>query len=571
MSRRIRRGWPWLLLLALLACGSAAAQDRVRAWLDRDRIAFGETATLNVETTGPGVDVPDWTPLDRNFETSGHTSRRQVELVNGRRSERTLYAVALRPRREGVLTVPALRLGNATTAPLQLSVAPARIAAAHDGAPAFIESEVDAQSPYVQQAVGYTLRLYYAAQLVSGQLDQPLPDGATLQRVGSDVQYQRDIGGTRYQVLERRFLLVPERSGPLTVPGARFEGRGIGGGGMFGDMLDRSPFSRGPRRLDANGPPSVLDVQPIPAGAPQPWLPLYGVDGRWLDAPDTAGVGQATTLVAEVRYDGSTAAPLPELVLPDVDGAQVFPEPAEFDETFDNGRPQVLLRRRFSIVPSHAGPLRIAGPRIDWWDARAGIARTTALPMVTLDVAPGSGSADMPAVDTRPAARGPDSVAADAGGGAWRGGRIALPVLACIPLLVAGLWLWAGLRRRRPTAMPSVAADAAASSPYSPTSPPVAPHRALLQLLQTGGQDEVSAALRALTSPPAPSIDALRARLRDPQQRAALDQWQQARWAGGDVVAARARLRAAFRDGADLAAAAAPVLQAGLPPLYPQR
>src|SRR3546814_2150935 len=86
--------------------------------------------------------------------------------------------------------------------------------------------QVDDDDPYVQQSVGYTLRLYYATPLVSGQLDQATPDGASLQRVGSDLQYTRLVGGKRYTVVERRFLLVPERSGPLTIPGARFSGRG---------------------------------------------------------------------------------------------------------------------------------------------------------------------------------------------------------------------------------------------------------------------------------------------------------------------------------------------------------
>src|SRR3546814_7412236 len=55
----------------------------------------------------------------------------------------------------------------------------------------FIEAQIDDEDPYVQQSVGYTLRLYYDTPLVSGQLDQATPDGASLQRVGSDLQYTR--------------------------------------------------------------------------------------------------------------------------------------------------------------------------------------------------------------------------------------------------------------------------------------------------------------------------------------------------------------------------------------------
>src|SRR3546814_6863687 len=71
---------------------------------------------------------------------------------------------------------------------------------ARAGSAAFIEAQIDDEDPYVQQSVGYTLRLYYDTPLVSGQLDQATPDGASLQRVGSDLQYTRLVGGKRYTV-----------------------------------------------------------------------------------------------------------------------------------------------------------------------------------------------------------------------------------------------------------------------------------------------------------------------------------------------------------------------------------
>src|SRR5690606_17254443 len=145
--------------------------------------------------------------------------------------------------------------------PLTLHVSAAAPAPARAGGVVFIEAEADATSPYVQQAVGYTVRLYYATSLISGQLDQDPPEGATLQRVGEDMQYQREIAGRRYTVVERRYLLIPERSGALTIPGARFRGQGMGG--FFDDL-----FGDGRRELNARGPSQALQVRPVPANAP---------------------------------------------------------------------------------------------------------------------------------------------------------------------------------------------------------------------------------------------------------------------------------------------------------------
>jgi hypothetical protein len=385
MSGRAWRHVAWLILLCPLL-----AQAQTRAWLDRDRIESGETVTLNIETDQAGVAAPDYAPLEAEFVLSGHSSRRSHELVNGQRRSRSLFGVALAPRREGVLTVPALRVGNATTGPLSLTVLPGSTAPARAGQPAFIEAEPDSREPYVQQSIGYVLRLYYATPLVSGQLDQPVPEGASLQRIGSDLQYTRDVAGRRYTVVERRFQLVPERSGTLTVPAAHFEGRGVGG--FFDDM-----FGSTRRELRATGPVQTLQVRPMPDDAPQPWLPVHALDLRYLEAPQAVRAGEAANVVVEAVLDGGTGTQLPALELRAGDGAQVFAEPAQIDESFDNGRLRSRVVRRFSVVPARAGPLQVSAPRLAWWDVGAGIARTATLPDLSWQVAGGdAGSTALP-------------------------------------------------------------------------------------------------------------------------------------------------------------------------------
>ena len=543
MSLHIARALACALVLSF-AAGLTSAHAATRAWLDRDRIEVGETTTLNIETDQAGARMPDFDALLPDFVLSAHSSSRGTDQVNGQLRERVLFAVALKPRREGLVTVPALRVGTESTGPLQLTVTPASTAPARAGEPVFIEGEADSQSPYVQQSVGYTLRLYYATPLVSGQLDQPEPDGAAIQRIGSDLQYTRELGGQRYTVVERRFLIVPERSGTLTIPGARFEGTGVGG--YFDDL-----FGSGRRALQANGPPRILDVRPLPDGAPQPWLPLHGLELRYVATPQQARAGEAATIDVELVADGAAASQLPELVLPPVEGAQVFPEPAQVDESFERGRLRTKVTRRFSLVPVGEGRLHVPGPRMTWWDVRAGVVRTASLPALELEVAAGSAApaALMPEDAARPAAvRSP---------GAW----------PWVALGFALLWLatlaWA-LRRMRPGDAP------AAQRQPLPAEPATSP-RALQRVLATGDPSEVEQALCALATPPATSLEALSQRIADPRQRDALLRLQQARWADGDIAEARRALREAFAQGPAWSGGAAPAVPAQtlLPPLYP--
>src|SRR3546814_1690208 len=83
-----------LALLPLLAPQAQAQQ--VRAWLDRDRIALGETATLNIEVEGTAPEGPDYSPLLGDFRLTGHTSRRSFEVEHGKGSARTLFGVQAR-------------------------------------------------------------------------------------------------------------------------------------------------------------------------------------------------------------------------------------------------------------------------------------------------------------------------------------------------------------------------------------------------------------------------------------------------------------------------------------------
>ena len=538
-----------VLLLMLLLAPTAAAQTR--AWLDRDRINANETVTLNIKTDG--MARPDYDPLLRDFAISERSSRTEMDNTG----VHSLFAVALRPRRAGSLVVPALRVGSARTQPVALQVdAVSAPAPSRAGDTVFLESEPDDPNPYVQQTVGWVVRLYSAAPLVSGELEQPPADGASMQQIGEDVRYSRDVAGRRYIVIERRYQLIPEHGGTVTVPGARFEGRGAGG---FFDEL----FGDRGGALSAQAPTRVLQVHSMPVNAPQPWLPLRNLQLRYASAPRELRAGSAGTVVIEATADGATAAQMPELQLPPMDGVQAFPEPVQADETFRDGRPRVKLTRRFSLVPSREGTVTLSGLRIGWWDVASGTSRTASLPPLSWQVgaaAQGGSTTAAATPDSTIAPTGPVARLSAATGGANRGWVLAT-------LLFAALWLvtlvWALHHRAHPPAATKSATPA--PDPASAANP-----EALRRALATGDFAEVAQTLCALAQPPTQDVDALLTRIADPLQRAALEALQRARWGGGDGVAAREQLRRAFAHGPKWHAMDNPA-PSPLPPLYPAR
>ena len=556
------------LCAALLAL-PASAQPRV--WLDRDRIALDETVMLSIEmdiTRTPGL--PNIVDLSRDFRVVDQQVQNQVAWANGALTALLTMQVTLAPLREGQIEIGSLWSGRDATAPLRLTVLPPRYpqdapepapVAAAQGQPIFIETQSSTQTPYVQQTVGYTLRLYYlSGSMVDGRLDQDLPKGANLQKVGDDLNTKARIGDQDYTVVERRYLLIPERSGTLTVPPARFLGRSLG---LFDSIFDTN---RPELRLASD--PIAMRVKPIPAAAVQPWLPLGGLRMRYLEAPQSMRVGESATIVVEMVADGAIAAQLPALTLQAGKDAQVFAEPPQVDDRFQQGQPQANIIRRFSILPTREGTLRISALRIDWWDTQAGIARVASLPDLSIPVAPGAAGTAAP-----PKSPGADT-AANALSNGWRSwmpnGRWLWTGLALLLLWVGALafaWrLWATRGKPDPVVAPASAASAQVHAPLSR-----ADAQTLTLALTRGNVSDIARTLCAMSTPVATDLDAVRARLADPAQRAAVDALQRTRWGDGDTAPTLAALRAAFASGPRWRTPtvhAKPVL---LPPLYPER
>jgi hypothetical protein len=293
-----------VLLAASLLAGTLPAATR--AWLNQNTVALGEPVTLSIETDQGSV-KPDLTPLRGNFSVGRQSSSRQVQMSNGSITARSVFEVLLVPLQAGELTLPALSVGAETTSPLRLSVTAAASTSTSTTTTqgdevAFVRTLVDDRHPYVQQNVGVTVQLYYTRQLASGELVLDAPAGSTLLRIGDDVKSEQQVNGRAYQVIERHFLLVADRSGPLLLPGARFAGQAVGG--MFDDF-----FGHALDDIRASSAGTELQVRPRPPASPQPWLPLRALQWRYSARGDPGPVcgvaGIAGRRCAGIRRTGA--------------------------------------------------------------------------------------------------------------------------------------------------------------------------------------------------------------------------------------------------------------------------
>ena len=548
--------------LCLLASANLCAAPR--AWLQPGRIALGETATLNVESESATAGKPDFGALESDFDLRGQSSSTQLGIVNGRAEARSTFSVVLEPRAVGVFTIPSLKIGGGSTEPISLTVVPATKGSAQRGDLIYFESELSTHDPYVQQAVTYTVRLYYAIPLVEGGVDVRPPDNGSLKQIGEDSTSERTIGGQQYNVLERRYLLTPEKSGPMSLPAPRFQGRArrSGGIGFFADVVAVSQV----------GQAEQLTVRPQPAGAPRPWLVANSLALTRGDVAREVRAGEPLILELTLAASGVRATQLPDLSLPGIPDAQVFPEPQQVKDAIVDGQPLATATRRFAVVAAQTGTLRLPEVRVNYWNATNDQAGTASLPALAIEVTPGAGIPASPIFPTPGApAKETHATVADTNhdvpteAPTLRLWQSLTAVLALAFSLSLG-WGWQRGRRHGPVQVGPQQPDGAAL----PSAPKV------LRLALDGGDLRVIGdALRHTTSPPCATVGALKSRLDDPAQRAAIDALESSLWGagrnGGADEGTLETLRQAFRQGPRVAPASSADTKSGLAPLYPQR
>lgn len=391
-----------IVAAAALAHGGARAQE-LDVRLDRNPIQDDETVRLIVEAdSSVGALQPDVAPLRRDFEVLGQSTSTHVTIENGTRQVRTEWMIELVPRRPGRFTIGPLRVGSMVSPAVDLEVLPSSSATARSERDVFLEVAVTPRELYVQSQLVCVLRIYRAAEFLEAKLSDFDPAGAVTHRLGNDSTYNKVIDGRRYRIIERRFAVFPQASGPLTLPAFGLEARVAepGAASTMGRL-----FGEG-RRMRLSTQPVDVVVKPRPAAAATPWLPARAIvlSEEWPEDPPRLVAGEPVTWTLRLGATGLTGEQLPPIELPDFAGARVYPDqPSVTTHT----SPQAVHGeriRRVALVPGAAGTLTIPELRVEWWDVETDAPRTAAIPARTISVAPApvSSAAPRPALADPP-------------------------------------------------------------------------------------------------------------------------------------------------------------------------
>lgn len=387
-----------LLMLALALPGWAGLTARI----DRAQLQQGESFQLVIKKSGRYNGTgPDLTPLERDFEVLGSSRNSQINYTNGELNAFTQWSISLAPKRAGTLNLPAIELDGERTPsfPVQVGVAATppkgSQGAAKGGEELFLELEVGPERPYLQAQITYKLRILRTIDLHEASLIDPEVEGALVERLGDDLTYTADRDGRRYQVIERRYAIFPQRSGLLKIVGPVLNAE-IPDRGRWRDSFS-GIFTR-TRPVQIKAPNRTLEVRP--AQGDGPWLPAQGVTLREEWSPEGAQwrVGDPVTRILTLEARGLTGAHLPTLHVDPEGEVSGYPDQPAIETGLDGDRLSGRRVERIALVPNRPGPFTLPEIRVRWWDTEAERARVATLAARTIQVAVAEGAAMPPPV-----------------------------------------------------------------------------------------------------------------------------------------------------------------------------
>ena len=372
-----------LLLLTLCLSSQVQAATQLKASVDKNPAMYGEAIMLQLQLDEK-VDAGaiDFASLEADFRVTGPSVSQSMQIVNGQSSQSTSWQLSLYPRRTGTLTIPAFQIGALSSDPISLEVQPASQASGK-GAELFLQNTFSNESVHVQQMLYYEIKIYFKGELQRGNLSQPELAGADVEQVGKDIENSEIVNGERYQTITRRYSVIPQKSGSLTLNPPFFNG----------EMIDRDNsrydyFAR-TKAVSAEGQPLTLQVKPIPDGQQQNWLAseLVALSEEWTPTGDQLVQGEPVTRTITLTALDLADNQLPDLQLGSVAGAKIYPEQPQSRKAERKGR--IVAQKVFSyaIIADKAGSLTLPEVRVRWWNTKTNQPDEAVLSAVTLQVA----------------------------------------------------------------------------------------------------------------------------------------------------------------------------------------
>ncbi|MCF6193032.1 MAG: BatD family protein [Kangiellaceae bacterium] len=379
------------LIIFGLSFFSANSFAKITQSIDRTNIHAGESFLLTLQVDEDTGAEPDLSLIPKAFTIVSNSQYQNMSFINGVSSVTKGWKIKLSTLKTGKMVIPSITIGKHKSKAIELFIKDTsdRIDIAGQKKAIYLETSVDLKEVYVQQQIIFVVRLYRAINTHYARLTEPTAGDSIIEKLGDDVQFDKNIDNTRYVVTERRYAIFPQQSGKLEIDSVNFTAD-------INDSSSRSNrrFLSTTRPISVNSKSIDITVLPQPANTAQPWMPASDVvlADKWSNGNQQLTVGEPVTWTILLYAQGLSESQLPEVKIPKVDGLQFYPDTAQKERQIND---QGILGQRIekiAVIPSKVGTVTIPEVKVKWWDSSAKKEKTATLTAKTFTVIAGASS-----------------------------------------------------------------------------------------------------------------------------------------------------------------------------------
>lgn len=408
-----------LTLMFLIGLSSQAQAQNLLATVNRTDIPVGETFLLTLTYDGSKTsNSPDLANLEQDFKVYSVSNALQTSFVNGQMSQKQQWQIALMPKTTGNISIPAIKLGQVESNPINLNIVEATSAnptpdtADNNKLKFSMNGKISNDNPYVQQQVNYTLTLYDTGGLEGNEptfLDNAQNDWI-IKKLSEPMITTKIINGKTIREIIFEYALFPQKSGKLVVPSVQFNGyylskaRGaydpfeeVFGGNMnagfgFSDMF----ATRTPLVLKTK--PIEIEVKPIALNNNGNWwLPSTEVSlfASFEPSKPTFRVGEAVNRTIYLKALGVIDSQLPNIKFSQVEGLKQYPEKALTENKVEDGELVSIKKISNVYIPNKEGRISLPEISVDWFNVKTNRIEKSTLPALNINVLPSNNTTQL--------------------------------------------------------------------------------------------------------------------------------------------------------------------------------
>ncbi len=384
-----------LLFFSILATAIAQAAN-ITVTTSRNPVAMDSSFHLIYEADSSVDDDPDFSPVYKEFDVLSSSQSTNMRSINGNWSLKKTWDLSLISKDIGRFTIPPINFGKDISPAIQITVTSSTSpnqtspkGQATIPAKIFLEGSVDKKTGWIQSQFIYSVRLFRTVKITGASLTEPETSDADaiIQQLSED-RYQSTRKGIRYEVIERRYAIFPQKSGILKIKPITFEGRI--NATQPRSIFDQFRMSGQLKRLRSKTIEVTVKAAPTSINL-QDWLPASEIQliEEWSDDIQNLKAGEPVTRTIMIAAEGLTGVQLPDLKFDDINGLKQYPDKPLIENKESSTGITGFKQVKVALIPARAGTYTLPEIKLQWWNTKTNSKEVAIIPQTVINAIAG--------------------------------------------------------------------------------------------------------------------------------------------------------------------------------------